>query len=56
MSGLLQPTSGRILIDRRPLESGNAAAWQAQIAFVSQEVYVADRSVAENIAFGVPGA
>ncbi|MCF8469391.1 MAG: ABC transporter ATP-binding protein/permease [Parvibaculum sp.] len=52
--GLLDPSSGRILIDGAELNDANRSAWQAQIAHVPQAIYLADASIAENIAFGVP--
>ena len=51
--GLLQPTTGRVLIDGEPLE-GRERAWQRQIGYVSQDVYLLDDSLRRNIAFGVP--
>jgi len=50
--GLLQPTSGEILIDGTILTSANTRKWQAQIAHVPQAIYLADTSIAANIAFG----
>jgi ATP-binding cassette subfamily B protein len=52
--GLLAPSEGRILIDGTELTVANRVAWQASIAHVPQSIYLADVSVAENIAFGVP--
>jgi len=52
--GLLTPSEGRILIDGVELSDDNRSAWQAGIAHVPQAIYLADASVAENIAFGVP--
>jgi ABC-type multidrug transport system fused ATPase/permease subunit len=52
--GLLTPESGRILIDGVELTDANRTAWQARIAHVPQAIYLADATVAENIAFGVP--
>lgn len=52
--GLLDPTSGVVLVDGEPLGPGNRRAWQQAIAHVPQHIYLADASVAENIAFGVP--
>lgn len=58
LMGLLKPTSGRILVDGVDLhatrQSGQLAAWRAAIAHVPQSIYLADSSIAENIAFGVP--
>ncbi|HEX6163171.1 MAG TPA: ABC transporter ATP-binding protein [Vicinamibacterales bacterium] len=51
--GLLPPTTGRVLIDGEPLE-GRERAWQRQIGYVSQDVYLLDDSLRRNIAFGVP--
>jgi ATP-binding cassette subfamily B protein len=51
LMGLLPPTSGRLLIDGREVDSG---AWQANIAHVPQSIFLADTSIAENIALGIP--
>ena len=56
--GLLEPTAGRILIDGDDLHGSGQpqrlAAWRATIAHVPQSIYLADSSIAENIAFGIP--
>jgi len=52
--GLLPPDSGEIRIDGHPLDEETRAAWQATVAFVPQNVFLLDASIAENIAFGVP--
>ena len=46
------PSSGRLLIDGVPLPELNLAWWRNQIAVVSQEVYLFNASVAENISYG----
>jgi len=51
--GLLQPTAGRILVDGLVLDKKNLVAWQKNIAHVPQAIFLADASIAENIAFGV---
>jgi ATP-binding cassette subfamily C protein len=51
--GLLPPTSGRVLIDGEPLE-GRERAWQRQIGYVSQNIYLLDDTLRRNIAFGIP--
>jgi ABC-type multidrug transport system fused ATPase/permease subunit len=51
--GLLQPTSGQVVIDGVPL-AGRERAWQRQIGYVSQDVYLLDDSLRRNIAFGIP--
>ncbi|HUP79988.1 MAG TPA: ATP-binding cassette domain-containing protein, partial [Pirellula sp.] len=50
--GLMLPTSGEIRIDCRKLDATSMRAWQGQIAHVPQSIYLADSSVAANIAFG----
>jgi ABC-type multidrug transport system fused ATPase/permease subunit len=54
LMGLLEPTAGEILVDGVPIDEATRPRWQAQIAHVPQAIYLADRSVAENIAFGEP--
>jgi ATP-binding cassette subfamily C protein len=51
--GLLQPTSGRILIDGEPL-AGRERGWQRLIGYVPQDPYVLDDTLRGNVAFGVP--
>jgi len=52
--GLLLPTEGCICVDGRRLGPKELRAWQARISHVPQSIYLADTSIAENIAFGVP--
>lgn len=51
--GLLEPSSGEILIDGEPLSPTNCRQWQASIAHVPQAIYLADATIGENIAFGL---
>ena len=51
--GLLTPTQGNILIDDCPINLSNINSWQSMLAHVPQTIYLADTSIAENIAFGV---
>lgn len=52
--GLLEPSIGTLSVDGTPITHANRRAWQAHIAHVPQSVFLADRSIEENIAFGVP--
>ena len=52
--GLLQPIDGSLEIDNQKVTSVNHRAWQAHIAHVPQAIFLADSSIEENIAFGVP--
>ena len=51
--GLLQPVQGTIAIDGIIVNANNQRAWQAHIAHVPQSIFLADTTIAENIAFGV---
>jgi ATP-binding cassette subfamily B protein len=51
--GLLTPTSGTLAVDGTAITTKNYRAWQAHIAHVPQAIFLADISIAENIAFGV---
>jgi ABC-type bacteriocin/lantibiotic exporter with double-glycine peptidase domain len=52
--GLQVPVSGEIRVDNVLIEDSNRRAWQSHLAHVSQNIYISDSSVLENIAFGVP--
>ena len=54
LMGLLRPTEGEILVDGQPIGGNRLRAWQRSIAHVPQNIYLADTTLAENIAFGVP--
>jgi ABC-type bacteriocin/lantibiotic exporter with double-glycine peptidase domain len=56
VSGLLAPQSGYIEVDGVRLERANLRAWQANIAYVPQQVFLLEATLAENIAFGVAPA
>ena len=52
--GLLDPTNGNILIDNKVLNRSSKGSWQKNIAHVPQRIYLADATIEENIAFGIP--
>ena len=54
LMGLLEPSEGQILVDGQPISGNRPRAWQRSIAHVPQSIYLADTTLAENIAFGVP--
>jgi ABC-type multidrug transport system fused ATPase/permease subunit len=57
LMGLLIPTEGELLVDDKPVSGNRVRAWQLTIAHVPQSIYLADTTLAENIAFGVqPGS
>jgi ATP-binding cassette subfamily B protein len=53
LMGLLDPTSGRILVDGVEISGAYGRSWQQTIAHVPQSIFLTDASIAENIAFGV---
>src|SRR5690606_12965118 len=52
--GLLRPEVGQMIVDGTVVTEENLSAWQMSIGYVPQDIFLADASVAENIAFGVP--
>ena len=54
LMGLLMPTEGELMVDGQPISGIRVKAWQKTIAHVPQNIYLADTTLAENIAFGVP--
>lgn len=53
LMGLLRPTQGELLVDGELLSGSRIRSWQRAIAHVPQSIFLADRSVAENIALGI---
>jgi ATP-binding cassette subfamily B protein len=56
LMGLLVPTEGEVMVDGQVVTGTLARAWQRTIAHVPQSIYLADTTMAENIAFGIPRA
>lgn len=54
--GLLSPSSGKMLVDGAKVDATNVRAWQRNIGYVPQHVYLCDDTLRRNIAFGVPDA
>jgi len=52
--GLLVPDSGDITIDGVKITPQNIVAWQENIGYVPQSIYLSDDSIEKNIAFAVP--
>jgi len=51
--GLLEPTTGQLLVDDTPITSANKRTWQRSVGYVPQHIFIADDTVAANIALGV---
>lgn len=54
--GLLAPDRGDIRVDGVPLAPDRIPHWRQGIGYVSQAPYIADDSLLNNIAFGIPAA
>ena len=52
LMAIIHPTSGTIAIDGVIVDAKNAELWHAHIAHVPQNIFLADKTIAENIAFG----
>lgn len=53
LMGLLVPTQGKLCVDGLEIGTNDLKAWQKNIAHVPQFIYLADSTLAENIAFGI---
>jgi ATP-binding cassette, subfamily B, bacterial PglK len=53
LMGLVTPDKGELLVDGVPVEQSNLREWQNTLGYVSQNIYLADSSVRDNIAFGL---
>ena len=52
--GLLIPDDGQLLVDDQIISAKNNRSWQLHISHVPQNIFLADSTILENIAFGVP--
>ncbi len=50
------PDDGEILVDGRPLPDLDLAAWRSRIAIAGQDADLVSGTIAENVAYGRPGA
>ena len=51
--GLLAPGAGNVLVDGKDVRE-NIRAWQSQIGYVSQSIFLTDDTLRRNVALGVP--
>ncbi len=54
--GLINPTVGSIYVDDVRITPSNCRSWQRSLAHVPQQIFLADTTIAENIAFGIPSS
>jgi ATP-binding cassette subfamily B protein/subfamily B ATP-binding cassette protein MsbA len=53
---LYEPTAGEILIDGTPLRSYSVSEWRQALGVVSQDTFIFNDTIEENIRFGYEGA
>jgi len=51
--GLLTPNAGQVAVDGQDIQI-NLRAWQDQIGYVPQSIYLTDDTLRRNVAFGLP--
>ncbi|MGM7317983.1 ABC transporter ATP-binding protein [Idiomarina sp. ST10R2A5] len=51
--GLIEPQKGLLKVDGIEVRESRKRAWQNNIGFVPQTIFLADSSIRENIAFGI---
>lgn len=52
--GLITPQAGVLKVDGEVLSGQTLRAWQNNVGFVPQSIFLSDASIRENIAFGLP--
>ncbi len=53
ITGLLQPSTGEVWVDDCQLNHNSKHAWQAQIGYVSQNVFLYNGTIAQNISLSL---
>lgn len=53
--GLFEPDEGEIYVDGTNIQD-NLSAWQKNVGYIPQTIYLADETLRANVAFGVPEA
>jgi len=51
--GLLPPGTGRLILDGVTISDDNIRAWMKTVGYVPQDIFLADASIADNIALGL---
>ena len=52
-NGLLYPTKGKVLIDKKNIKDFGIRKWQSKIGYVPQQPKIFDSTIKANIAFGI---
>ena len=53
--GLYEPSEGQIWVDSQPLRALDLLSWQQRLGVVSQDTFLFNASIAENLRFGLEG-
>lgn len=56
LMGLLEPASGRVLVDGQPLASEHLRSWRSQIGYVPQDTFLFHETVRANLTWARPDA
>ena len=51
--GLLEPDTGGLYVDGVEIKAENRRAWQRNLGYVPQSIYLSDNTIMQNIAFGI---
>nr|WP_238357534.1 ABC transporter ATP-binding protein [Cohnella zeiphila] len=54
--GLIQPESGQVLVDGKPLDAGDSYALRRSVSYVSQDPFLFHESVRDNLSIAAPDA
>lgn len=54
--GLFRPDGGELRVDGQVLAGDTLFKWRRRIGYVPQQIFLADKSIRRNIAFGIPEA
>ena len=53
ISGLIKPIDGSVIVDGVAIDSQSSQSWWRLVSYVSQDAFLFDVTIAENIAFGI---
>ncbi|MBR7887586.1 ABC transporter ATP-binding protein [Marinomonas sp. A79] len=51
---LISPSEGELIINGQVINELNKRAWQNEVGFVPQSIFLSEGTVMENVAFGIP--
>jgi HlyD family secretion protein len=53
IGGLLVPEAGQLAVDGQRLDPARRVAWQSRVAYVPQNIFLLDATIAQNVALGI---